>query len=242
MVKFPLLPPKSTTDLILEFNPDSRGIISKIYNIILSLHCPSLSTLKTLWEQDLGLQLTDDIWDSILARVHSSSVCARHGLIQFKILHRLHLSKVKLSRIYPELDPACDRCKLAPASLIHMFWSCPRLAPFWTSVFETLSQFLQVPIDPTPLIAIFCVIPDNVPLTGLQSDTVAFATLLARHLILFGWKQAAPPSHVHWIRDLMYSLKLEKIKFTLRGSTARFYKAWQPFLSYVDNLRLPSPP
>lgn len=46
------------------------------------------------------------------------------SLIQFRIVHRLHMSKVKLSKIYPEVDPICDRCRQAPATLFHTFWSC----------------------------------------------------------------------------------------------------------------------
>lgn len=64
-----------------------------------------------------------------LTRVHSSSICSRHSLIQFKVLHRLHFSKVKLARIFPNIDPLCDRCKLTPGTSYHMFWSFLNLFP-----------------------------------------------------------------------------------------------------------------
>lgn len=76
-----------------------------MYGRIFSEYNHSLSSIKTLWEQDLGEVFDEDIWERILYHVHSSSFCAKHGLIQFKILHRTHWSKEKLSKIFPNINP-----------------------------------------------------------------------------------------------------------------------------------------
>ncbi len=56
--------------------------------------------------------------------------------------------------------------------------------------------------------------------------------------ILLNWKQVSPPSHIHWIADLLQFLHLGKVKYTTRGSADKFYRLWQPFLSSVDGLKL----
>lgn len=38
----------------------------------------------------------------------------------------------------------------------------------------------------------------------------------------------------HWIREVMYHIKLERIRYTIRGSTRKFHNVWQPFLIFVD--------
>lgn len=43
--------------------------------------------------------LTEELWTKALKRVHTSSSCARLGLMQFKVLHRAHLSKARLPEI-----------------------------------------------------------------------------------------------------------------------------------------------
>lgn len=95
--------------------------------------------IKENWEKDMGTNITEDQWSRILQRIHSFSICARQSLIQFKIMHRLHMSKVKLSKIYPEVNPICDRCRQAPATLFHTFWSSSSLTSFWSSIFELYS-------------------------------------------------------------------------------------------------------
>ena len=156
-------------------------------------------------------------------------------LIQFKVLHRMHYSKAKLSRIYPDLTDICDRCSQAPADLTHMFWSCPRLVEYWRSFFYVISEILGVKLDPSPSIAIFGIPEEGTRLNTRQKNIVSFASLIARRRILLLWKNQLPPSNISWLQDLMSFLKLEKIKFAVRGSTEQFYKHWQPLISYFNN-------
>ena len=164
-------------------------------------------------------------------------------MLQCKFLHRVYWTKVRLARIYDDIDPTCDRCRQAPANLLHMFWTCPALQSFWSAIFDTISDVLLLQIDPSPIISLFGVLPENTRrgLRKYQYDFVAFVTLLARRLILMHWKKRYPPSHSRWISDILHFLKLEKIKYTLRGSISKFRKVWQPFLNYVDLLALEPP-
>uniref|UniRef100_A0AAR2IWT2 Reverse transcriptase domain-containing protein n=1 Tax=Pygocentrus nattereri TaxID=42514 RepID=A0AAR2IWT2_PYGNA len=80
--------------------------------------------------EDLATGITEDVWQSILKNIHLSSICQRHRVIQFKVVHRLHWSKVKLAKFKREIDPHCDRCEVEPRTLYHMFWLCPKLEDF----------------------------------------------------------------------------------------------------------------
>ena len=79
-------------------------------------------------------------------------------------------------------------------------------------------------IEPDPVISVFGVTPSNSGLSKHHSDFIAFSTLLARRLILFVWKLTTPPSHSHWVREVMAFLKLEKIRCTIQGSVKRLKK------------------
>jgi hypothetical protein len=87
-----------------------------------------------------------------------------------------------------------------------------------------------------PIIALFGVMPRDTIWPAWLHDVVAFTTLLARRLILLNWKRPVPPSHTRWLKGIMFCLKLEKIKFTLRGAANKFEKVWMPFLTYFDNI------
>lgn len=107
-----------------------------------------LEQLKTKWEEDLKEQISDATWQKVVHRIYNSSVCQRHTVIQFKIVHRLHWSKVRLSKIRSDVDPVCHRCKRDPADLLHTFWTCPKLLTFWHPIFEAFSKMLKVTLNP----------------------------------------------------------------------------------------------
>lgn len=114
-----------------------------------------LNNIKRAWEEDLDRPLSEDTWNCILKQVHTSSMCAQHSLIQFKVVHRAHISKVKLAQMIPGTSLICNGCKCDEGSLIHMFWTCPKLEHFWRSIFHTVSEVLKLSLEPEPLVALF---------------------------------------------------------------------------------------
>lgn len=85
---------------------------------------------------------------------------------------------------------------------------------------------------PAPFIALFEVAQSTSQLSTRKNMMLAFCSLLARRL---KWKDPTPPTHSHWIRKIMYYIKLEKIKYTIRGSTRKcHHNIWQPFLCVED--------
>lgn len=88
---FPSCPPQTHLDYIIAMCLKSqRRRIAKIYECSISITSPSLDIIQQRWEKELGFDIGDGVWDAALKNVHSFSICARHSLIQFKVLHRLH--------------------------------------------------------------------------------------------------------------------------------------------------------
>lgn len=116
-----------------------------------------------------------------------------------------------------------------------MFWSCAKLGSFWSYIFDTLTRAYGYAIAPNCLSAIF----GTVPFTGVPKNlkqALAFTTLSARRLILLNWKLPSPPLHSHWVREVLYNLKLERLRFTLKGSVKSFHVTWDPFLNHIHSL------
>ncbi len=113
---FPNALPPSATDTILRFDVCSKGLISKLINTFVTLQSIPTYSLRMSWSSDLNVEIDQETWEEVLDRVHSSSICARHCLIQSKVVHRVHWSKCKLAWIDPTIDPECDRYHLGPAT------------------------------------------------------------------------------------------------------------------------------
>lgn len=155
----------------------------------------------------------------------------------------MHYSKARLAKIFENVDENCSRCHSAPGTLTHMFWSCPSLNSFWSGVYKTISEAIGIECQPDMYTSIFGTMPLDDRGISRFKDIIAFSTLIARRQILLHWKSSCPPKLSVWLTDLMLYLKLEKIKYTLRGSKDRFYGIWNPFITYFEKLKtLPENP
>ena len=107
---YPKPPNKVSVYDLLNLISWNRGLISKAYNIIHNMDPPSHTKTSEAWEQDLEIVILDDVWAKCIANIHTSSIWLRHGLIQFKVVHRLHYSNDRLAKIYSSVLPTCPRC------------------------------------------------------------------------------------------------------------------------------------
>ena len=188
---FPALPENTLLEDIMS-SPVSQNSISSIHG--LSSQIPPLLGLKNIWEKELGLTLDEFWWSDVLLRINTTCICARMSLIQFKVVFRIHYTRPRLKKLFPDTDELCIRCSQSPADHTHTFFSCPKLHSFWTSFFDTLSTVFNIRMSPCPLIAIFSVSPVVGRFTSYQANVIAFAALIAKRQILLHWKNPKPPS------------------------------------------------
>lgn len=77
------LPESSNLDVILQTSLTSKGHISNLYPLIMSLHRISTDNLKKKWEEELGVGISNLAWDRALRLVNGTSSCACLNLISF---------------------------------------------------------------------------------------------------------------------------------------------------------------
>ncbi len=131
-----------------------RHAVSFIYDILQDHGQVNMNCIKKDRERGLGIEIAEDIWDKSLKYVNICSFNARHCLIQFKILHRLHYSKVRLHKIFPEMSPVSEKCDQAEADLFYSYVLCPKLQDFCDAIFSFFSRIFKVQIRPDPLLVI----------------------------------------------------------------------------------------
>lgn len=116
-----------------------------------------------------------------------------------------------------------------------MCWMCPKLC---TSISDTFSKIFGKKLTPSPMIVLFVMAQTDTHFEMWETTMFAFCLLLARRPILLKWKDPVPPTYSHWVREVMHYIKLENIRYTIRGSTRKFCNVWQPFLMEADNIVL----
>ena len=225
----------SALDKFLLINTAIEDVrISHFYESLQNVRLPSTAVVKLAWENELGTELSDELWEDSLEEVNTCSINSRHCLIQFRVIHRLHYSKSKLHKIYPDVSPNCDICNATEANLLHCFALCPLIQNYWIRIFETLSNILDTHIVPDPTLIILGVSDPISILTRAQRHLLSYGLITAKKLILTHWKKAEAPAFKHWLNEMTGTLHLERIRYSLNNREAQFDKVWLPLVRYLS--------
>ena len=90
-----------------------------LYGAMRTLSTVALQELREKWESELSVTINDNEWEDIWIYAKSISVCNRAKSIQFKILHRMHISPNRRHHFNPTLSPMCLKCKTEIGTLTH---------------------------------------------------------------------------------------------------------------------------
>lgn len=118
--------------------------------------------------------------------------------------------------------------------MLHMFWSCSELKPYWRNIVQTIKIInVKLPYDPRLML-----LGDESVLQLNQRNLhlVKMALIATKKCIAIQWKSVEPPSHMVWLRELASYVPVEKILFNLRKKSSMFEKIWGKFIEYINNL------
>lgn len=93
-----------------------------------------------------------------------------------------------------------------------MFWDCSKLGDFWYHVFNCQTTFLEIKVQPCPLLAIFGVPAKPALYDTKKRGVYILCHSLACRRILHGWKSPISPPQSAWLKDVMFFLSHHFIK------------------------------
>lgn len=176
------------------------------------------------WERDLSISFTDHQMDRMLFFAYKTSICSRYQEIGYKCLTRWHHTPAKLHKMYPACSPTCWRCGGEIGSYLHIFWSCPTLQSFWTSVLRITQKFTDHTLLPDP--ALFLLHHHDFPRASYRKSILPLLFTAAKSCIPLLWKQTQPPTVAMWLRKVAHLNEMEDLISTERGTRDKFMKRW----------------
>ena len=130
--------------LLIEIQTRNRDekIISRLYNIFLSMNTQNSLWIKQRWEAEMDIDISQEAWEEVCSEAHRAT------------------SSNTLSRMSQSHSSSCWRnCGAHTANQSHIFWFCPKLKTFWEEVFDALKEVFQQDIPRDPTVALLGVIP-----------------------------------------------------------------------------------
>lgn len=149
------------------------------------------------------------------------------------MVHRTHYTKDWLTKIYNPIQSFF--CKLCSYILALSIFEGVLIWSLWCPVQGNWEKYCSKCCD--------CIICVSWASLNLHKDSIASLTLLASRLIFLRWYSSVPPSHMAWVMEVLYHLKLEKIRLTLLGTNLKrlgniFFLMWTAHLVLLPELVL----
>lgn len=142
----------------------------------------------------------------------------------YKILTRWYRTP-SLLKIFPRTSDLCWRCQQEKGTLIHIFWSCPRIQNFWKEVRRIIQKFTDRTVPDEP--AYFLLHATDTPARVYKKSIVRHLLDAAKACIPLNWKSPHPPSIGLWLKKIEEINKMEDLILTNQNRQERYSKTWQ---------------
>lgn len=231
------LPGMSPIEFLLHGGQRMVRTISRVYDTLLpSLPITEPERSRTRWERDLGTEIDPELWEDLCSDGVSCTLNSRYRLIQFNFLHQTYFTPSRLHGFNSSISSLCFRCGLEEGTFLHSTWHCIKLQGFWQGVCEAISQIHNItfPIDPE-----LCLLGNFTNSNLTHSHSIKLTELLlviAKKCIAAKWKSDLPLPIGMWLSEVKSCIPLERVTYSLRNKVDHFYKIWQPFLDYLEDL------
>lgn len=216
-------------------NSQRKSLISQFYNLLISQSPENSYGRLTAWRDDLSLHLSVEDWQTACALAHTRSINIRLQLIQFKWLMRTYVTPADLSKYNKNVPDVCTKCLQCRGTLIHCVWYCREIALFWREIRDIIEKIISKKIMLDPKLFLFGLYPGNNKYLKNEQIFIDLSITIAKKCISLFWKRTFRPTAVHWMQQMLSTLPLEKITYTLRGKQEIFESIWNPFIVYAKD-------
>ena len=154
-------------------------------------------------------------------------------LIQYKTIHRTHITQYKMHKMGLATTDICSQCTTGIIdNYFHALWACQPVHSFWNSITNKLSTILDCRIPSSPQL---CLLGDTSTITipNKYKNSLLISFTVAKKTILLNWKSKNSININHWINLLLEHISMEKITAYNNNKITVLTEKWSPFLSLM---------
>lgn len=150
-------------------------ILSKMYSGLQKRNRKNSLYVKSRWEREMNITLSDSDWHSICTTQQTSTSSKRWMKFGWKNLIRFLITSHIKNKQIGEQQQCWRQCGQMSANHTHIFWSCEKLQGYWDRVTQTLEDVLSYRIPRDPRIMYLGLTPEG---TIQKKDLYLFKILI----------------------------------------------------------------
>lgn len=210
-------------------DPHVRGLISCVYQILITNSNMNIPSYTVKWAQAMGRIFDNNDWSNIWLDTKSSSPNCFALETNFKVLVRWYLVPARIAKFTPSYPNNCFKACSSPGTHFHIWWDCPVAQEFWEKIFAMASKALDISITPDPAIALPNLKPAS--LTMVQFKILIHINTAAKQTIAKAWKNKnlIEAEVKHRMNKALIFAKMPAIE---DNNINKFHLIWQPWVKH----------
>lgn len=211
---------------------------SLLYGLLQNISCPT-PPYQAKWEADLQRSFTEEEWGKIRKLATSCSLASKTQETAYKLLSRWYKPPALVALYDPSADGACWKCKSLQAGLLHMWWSCRLLQPFWRLVHDTICNVSDSPpaFSPAPMLLHRTLLN----ITDYKNSLDISLLNAAKAIIPRHWKSASVPTVREWLQEIHSLRDIEDLLHGAAGTIDKHFQRWYHWSAACPRAPVPPP-
>lgn len=208
--------------------------VSAVYSLLQSGKRFSTMYIKQRWENEIGMNITEDDWLNICETIATTSSSDLWREFTWKNTLRYFITpKIREQQTKNSQHGNCWRkCGQKSAGHFHIFWGCSKITPYWTDIIRYIKMILGLQLEET--FSVFYL--GNIPNGTRKEDRYLLQILQAasKKAITRKWLNIDPPTSSQWIEITNEIYNMEKLTFSLRHASEKgesYWKKWKTFFN-----------
>ena len=185
------------------------------------------------WESDLDVNLSSNEWEHVFQHIHKGSLNVLTQENNYKLYSRWYRTPAIIHKYNTNISPLCWRCNRAQGTLLHIWWGCDLIRPFWKEVHQLISRITTYTPDFTA--AQYLLHHSSLPQYIYKKSLMFHLINAAKLCVPIRWTQSSPPSISDWFNKIGYMAEMEELISQSKDSPKTFYEKWACWLSFKNS-------
>ena len=177
-----------------------------------------------------GKALTDKQWRYECILAHKGSISTLIQETGYKLLTHWYNTPDKLHRWNPQTPPTCWRCQTERGTLLHIWWECRLIAPFWDKITHLIRKITETELS---LDAACCLLHVNqLTLQTYKHSLTKHLINAARSLVPIHWRSTKIPTMIDWLKKVGAVWEMEDTVAQEHSRVEAFQTTWRPWIIF----------
>lgn len=151
----------------------------------------------------------------------------------YKLYSRWYLTPDRLHVFHPTTSPLCWRYNSEVGSLLHIWWECAHIKPFWETIHKTIAHITTYTLEFSP--AQYLLHHTIIPQSNYRKSLTLHLINAAKQCAPQHWKNTNPPTLSEWLKRVEKIAEMEDLIHQAKEMPTKFGNTWACWIHFRDS-------